>query len=86
MFAFLRKVFKSKKSGHYFIHIPKTAGTSFINILDNCHEFDLKLYNHALQKFEEKYAQMCKKLKSEFHTESSKDINQLIDNLDTFFG
>ena len=40
MFGFLRNIFKLKKSGHYFIHIPKTAGTSFINILDNCHEFD----------------------------------------------
>ncbi|HPI96489.1 MAG TPA: hypothetical protein PK055_04760 [Gammaproteobacteria bacterium] len=50
-----------------------------VNIIYQENEFDLKLYNHALQKFEEKYAQMCKKLKSEFHTESSKDINQLID-------
>lgn len=32
-----RNLFSKKKlDGYYFIHIPKTAGTSFINILDAC--------------------------------------------------
>lgn len=33
MLKFLRNLFR-KETGYYFIHIPKTAGTSFINILD----------------------------------------------------
>lgn len=35
MLAFLKKTFTKKKNGFFFIHIPKTAGTSFINILDS---------------------------------------------------
>ena len=34
MLAFVKKLFTKKKEGLFFIHIPKTAGTSFINILD----------------------------------------------------
>ena len=34
MLSFVKKWFAKKKNGYYFIHIPKTAGTSFINILD----------------------------------------------------
>lgn len=37
MLSFIKKLFHSKdKKGYYFIHIPKTAGTSFINTLDTC--------------------------------------------------
>ncbi|MCF6289157.1 MAG: sulfotransferase family 2 domain-containing protein [Proteobacteria bacterium] len=39
MLGFLKKLLPAKsqsKQGFYFIHIPKTAGTSFINILDTC--------------------------------------------------
>jgi len=37
MFTFLKNIFfKKKSSDFFFIHIPKTAGTSFINILDAC--------------------------------------------------
>jgi hypothetical protein len=37
MFSFLKRLIPNKKkSGYYFIHIPKTAGTSFINLLDSC--------------------------------------------------
>jgi len=34
MFSFIKKLFANNKKGLFFIHIPKTAGTSFINILD----------------------------------------------------
>ena len=37
MFSFLKHIIpKKKKQGYYFIHIPKTAGTSFINLIDAC--------------------------------------------------
>ncbi|MFK8010610.1 MAG: hypothetical protein AB8B80_01125 [Marinicellaceae bacterium] len=37
MLTFLKKLWnKKRKNGYYFIHIPKTAGTSFINLLDGC--------------------------------------------------
>lgn len=43
MFSLLKNIIpKKKKSGYYFIHIPKTAGTSFINLLDGCvNEIDI---------------------------------------------
>ena len=43
MFSFLKKIFPEKKKiGFFFIHIPKTAGTSFINLLDGCvHEDEI---------------------------------------------
>jgi len=41
LFSFLKNILpKKKKQGYYFIHIPKTAGTSFINLLDGCVDED----------------------------------------------
>ena len=34
MLAFFKNIFAPKPKNAYFIHIPKTAGTSFINIID----------------------------------------------------
>ena len=36
MKSLLSRLFSRKKEGFYFIHIPKTAGTSFITLLDAC--------------------------------------------------
>ncbi len=40
MLAFIKKTFSRKKNGFFFIHIPKTAGTSFINVLDSTTKLD----------------------------------------------
>lgn len=45
----LRQMFSKSSRGYYFIHIPKTAGTSFINVFDSlAHES--KIFPHQLWK------------------------------------
>ncbi len=48
MFSFLKNLFSKKTdNNYYFIHIPKTAGTSFINVIDGCVD-EKEIFPHQL--------------------------------------